>query len=246
MASILTHVHPTGIESLDPSLEDGFQRLFSSSIPFELRDQAVHEGPQTIGTLELLQVQLLTKEGSSFSHVRVEVTKEADLFFHYSFEVEDTEFYASKEGKEADFPDYPHKLIRAFNSCVERPESHLAVFVVPPGGSTARLDFVENGELDFIKLMSIQFSRTRGELLQRHVAFRYNVVKSKLALAESRLEVMTYKSGCRTLCWSLITGQYLFPFPCALVVQEVGILISTKSPSLLRELQNMPTGFESR
>ena len=52
---------------------------------------------------------------------------------------------------------------------------------------SARLDFVQNVEYKFVELLSLKFAASEEETVKEQVVFRYNAVKTKLALAQARL-----------------------------------------------------------
>lgn len=75
--------------------------------------------------------------------MRVELTSENDLFFHYTHTVDFDSFRAMQENQKlmVDFREYPNILIKMANSCIKEPHSFLAVFVMSRDGS-AKLDFI--------------------------------------------------------------------------------------------------------
>jgi hypothetical protein len=50
-----------------------------------------------------------------------------------------------------------------------------------------RLDFIQNIEYKFIELLSLDYMAGAEEMVRQHITFRYNAVKSKLALMAARL-----------------------------------------------------------
>ncbi len=52
----------------------------------------------------------------------------------------------------------------------------------------ARLDFIQNMEYKFIELLSCDFVASPEETVRQHITYRYNAVKSKLALMQARLQ----------------------------------------------------------
>jgi hypothetical protein len=73
------------------------------------------------------------------------------------------------------------------NSCIKEPHSFLAVFVMRRDGM-AQLDFIQNIEYKFIELLSLEFASSSEETIRQSITFRYNSVKSKLALMQARLQ----------------------------------------------------------
>ena len=54
-----------------------------------------------------------------------------------------------------------------------------------PGG---HLDFIQNMEYKFVELLSCSFVASDDETVRQSIAFRYNAVKSRLALMQARLQ----------------------------------------------------------
>jgi len=84
------------------------------------------------------------------------------------------------------FPDYSNVLIKMVNSCIKEPHSFLAVFIMSEDGS-AKLDFIQNMEYKFIELLSADFMASDENTVRESITYRYNTVKSKLTMMESRL-----------------------------------------------------------
>ena len=73
------------------------------------------------------------------------------------------------------------------NNCIKEPHSHLAVFVIEREG-LARLDFIQNMEYKFVELLSCNFIASPEDVIRAHICFRYNPLKSRLALVQARLQ----------------------------------------------------------
>mmetsp|Transcript_24105 Transcript_24105/g.44073 ORF Transcript_24105/g.44073 Transcript_24105/m.44073 type:complete len:236 (-) Transcript_24105:88-795(-) len=207
-ADIMQTLDFTSIEEMDPSIEDGHRIIYDREVPFELRVQDSADGPQQVGTLEAIKVKILILgEDAAPSSVRVECSSEADLFFHYTHQLDSQGFQVVQEQQRlmVEFPDYPNVLIRMLNACIQEPHAHLAVFVMQRDVA-ARLDFIQNMEYKFVELMTCHFARSTEEVVQYQITYRYNAMKSKLALMQSRM-------------------------------QEVNNLVKMKNPSLLLQLQ---------
>lgn len=52
---------------------------------------------------------------------------------------------------------------------------------------TGRLDFIQNMEYKFIELLSIDFVNSNDDVVRKQIAYRYNALKSKISLMQSRL-----------------------------------------------------------
>mmetsp|Transcript_42657 Transcript_42657/g.114211 ORF Transcript_42657/g.114211 Transcript_42657/m.114211 type:complete len:238 (-) Transcript_42657:5-718(-) len=217
--TVLSHIDQmmSSIEEMDPSLADDFRVIYDRECPFELRVQdAASDGPQQVGTLEAIKVKMLIQgEDAGPTGIRIELSSESDLFFHYHHTLDEVGFQAVQEQQKlmVEFPEYPNVLIRMLNSCIKEPHSHLAVFVMQHNAEerAARLDFIQNMEYKFVELMSCQYEHTADEAVQQHISYRYNAMKSRLSLVQTRL-------------------------------QEVNNLVRLKNPSLLLQLQKAPAG----
>lgn len=76
----------TQIEENDPSLAYGHRLIFDREIPFELRLED-NNGPQEVASFESIRAKILvTGEESSPNQIRIELSCENDLFFHFTHE----------------------------------------------------------------------------------------------------------------------------------------------------------------
>lgn len=206
--SLLNSFDFSAIEEMDPSLADGHRVLYDREVPFELRIQDPSSGPQEVGTLESIRVKvLLLGEDTSPQHLKIELTSENDLFYHYLHTTDEAGFRAMQDSQKLmiEFAEYPTILVRMLNSCIKEPHSFLAVFIMRRDGQ-ARLDFIQNIEYKFIELLSCDFVASTEEMVRQQITFRYNAVKSKLALIQARM-------------------------------QDLNALVKVKNPSLLLQLQ---------
>ncbi|OMJ71708.1 hypothetical protein SteCoe_29993 [Stentor coeruleus] len=209
--SILNSFDFSAIEEMDPSLGEGHHVSYDREVPFELRIQDTGSGPQEVGTLEAIKIKVLVLgDDSNPRHVKVELTSENDLFFHYIHSLDEAGFRRMQESQKLmiEFSELPTILVRMLNACIKEPHSFLAVFIMHRDGR-ARLDFIQNIEYKFIELLSLDFVATPEELVRQQITFRYNSVKSKLAILQARL-------------------------------QDISALIKVKNPSLLLQLQRNP------
>eukprot|EP00636_Phaeomonas_parva_P015715 CAMPEP_0118862648 /NCGR_PEP_ID=MMETSP1163-20130328/7776_1 /TAXON_ID=124430 /ORGANISM="Phaeomonas parva, Strain CCMP2877" /LENGTH=171 /DNA_ID=CAMNT_0006796571 /DNA_START=149 /DNA_END=661 /DNA_ORIENTATION=+ len=160
----------SAIEEMDPSCAEGFNVIYDREVPFELRVQQNQDGPSQVGTLEAIKVKILLQgDDARPSAVRIELSSEADLFYHYAHLIDEAGFQVVQEQQKlmVEFADYPNVLIRMLNNCIREPHNHLAVFVMQQDG-TARLDFIQNMEYKFVELMSCHFARSSEESVQHH------------------------------------------------------------------------------
>ncbi|CAI2379673.1 unnamed protein product [Moneuplotes crassus] len=216
-ASILNAFDFRAIDQMDPSLAEGHKLIYEREVPFELRIQEGEGGPQEVGTLEAIKVKILVleEEGNS-DNIKVELTSENDMFFHYIHNLTDDTFKHVQEDQKLmiEFADYSNILIKMLNSCIKEPHSYLAVFIMQRDGS-ARLDFIQNMEYKFVELLSMDFNASSEEIIRQQITFRYNSVKSKLAIMQARL-------------------------------QDINAIVKIKNPSLLLQLQKQTPSKANR
>jgi len=112
-----------------------------------------------------------------------------NLFFNYVHTLDDAAFRQVQEAQKlmVDFAEYPAVLTRMLDQCIREPSSHLAVFVMQRGGR-GHLDFIQNMEYKFVELLSCAFVAADDETVRQSITFRYNSVKSRLALMQARLQ----------------------------------------------------------
>lgn len=204
-------------EDVDPSLVDGYYVFYEREVPFELRVSEAADMPQEVGALEAIRVKILLKgEQQQPDALRVELTSETNLFFHYVHELTEASFHDLQEGQKlmVEFAEYSSVLLRMLNNCIKEPHTHLAVFIMHDSGE-ARLDFIQNMEYKFVELLSCKFVASTDDAVKQHITFRYNAVKSKLALMQARLA-------------------------------DVNALVKVKNPSLLLQLQRTPPRMPGR
>ncbi|KMZ96971.1 hypothetical protein PVNG_06514 [Plasmodium vivax North Korean] len=75
----------SALEELDPSLADGYTACYRKEVPFEIKVEQANNVPQEIGSLEVITVKLLALgDESNAKRIKIELTCEADLFFHFT------------------------------------------------------------------------------------------------------------------------------------------------------------------
>lgn len=76
----------TQIEENDPSLAEGHRLVFDREVPFELRLED-NNGPQEVASFESIRAKILiTGEDNNPNQIRIELSCENDLFFHFTHE----------------------------------------------------------------------------------------------------------------------------------------------------------------
>jgi hypothetical protein len=76
----------SAIEELDPSLHEGHRLVYDKEVPFELRLEDTN-GPQEVASFEAIRAKILViGEDNNPQQVRLELSCENDLFFHFTNE----------------------------------------------------------------------------------------------------------------------------------------------------------------
>lgn len=85
--AVFSNIDYTQIEENDPSLTDGFRLVFDREVPFELRIGDDTSGPQEVASFESIRAKILIiGEEQNPGQVRIELSCENDLFFHFTHE----------------------------------------------------------------------------------------------------------------------------------------------------------------
>ena len=207
---VLANFDFTEIEEKDPSLSEGHRLLYDREVPFELRleDQ---NGPQEVASFEAIRCKiLLGGEENNPSQIRIELSCENDLFFHFTSDIDEEAFKVMQENQKltVNFNEYSNLTKRLLNNCINEPQSYIAVFIMQKEG-TARLDFIQNIEYKFIELLSIDFVNSPDDTVRKQIAYRYNALRSKLELMQNR-------------------------------IANINNIVKLKNPSLLLQIQKAP------
>jgi hypothetical protein len=212
---ILANFDFSEIEEKDPSLSEGHKLLYDREVPFELRLEDSN-GPQEVASFEAIRCKiLLGGDENSPSQIRIELSCENDLFFHFTSDVDEETFKVMQDNQKLciQFNEYSNLTKRLLNNCINEPQSYIAVFIMQKEG-TARLDFIQNIEYKFIELLSIDFVNSPDDTVRRQIAYRYNALRSKLELMQNR-------------------------------IQTISNIVKLKNPSLLLQIQKAPSKLNS-
>ena len=106
--------------------------------------------------------------------LRLELSSEADLFFHYRHVMDENSFRDVQQQQKLmiQFPVYAAVLTRMLNLVIREPAQNLAIFLMKNTGQ-ARLDFIQNMEYKFVELLSADCDRSPEESIQHHITYRW-------------------------------------------------------------------------
>ena len=208
--NILSNFDFREIDAKDPSLSEGHKLIYNREVPFELRLEDT-DGPQEVASFEAIRCKiLLGGEENNPSQIRIELSCENDLFFHFTSDIDEEAFKVMQENQKltVNFNEYSNLTKRLLNNCINEPQSYIAVFIMQKEG-TARLDFIQNIEYKFIELLSIDFVNSPDDTVRKQIAYRYNALRSKLELMQNR-------------------------------IANINNIVKLKNPSLLLQIQKAP------
>lgn len=187
------------IEELDPSVADGYRIIYDREVPFELRP--ADSADQDVGALEGIKVKVLTAgEENAITALRIELSSESDLFFHYTCVVNNLGFQQLREDQKlmCEFREFAVTLLKMLNRCIREPQSYLAVLLLGSDGS-ANLEFIQNMEYKFVDLLMLPFRESPEELVRQQITYRYNAIRTRLSIMTARLQdvsaLVKLKSG---------------------------------------------------
>ena len=186
--NILSNFDFTSIDSKDPSLSEGHKLLYHREVPFELRLED-KDGPQEVASFESLGCKVLCKgQENNINQIRIELSCENDLFFHFTSDIDEETFKLMQENQKltVNFGEFCNLLKRLFNNCINEPQSYISVFIMQKEG-TGRLDFIQNIEYKFIELLSIDFVNSPDDTVRKQIGFRYNALRTKMEMMQERI-----------------------------------------------------------
>ena len=204
------------INSKDPSLSDGHKLLYNREVPFELRLED-KDGPQEVASFESLGCKVLYKgKENNIEQIRIELSCENDLFFHFTSDLDEEAFKLMQENQKltVNFSEFCNLLKRLFNKCINEPQSYIAVFIMQKEG-TGRLDFIQNIEYKFVELLSVDFVNSPDDTVRKQIGYRYNALRTKMEMMQER-------------------------------IIAINNIIKIKNPSLLHQINKAPSKFNMK
>ena len=207
---ILANFDFTEIELKDPSLSQGHKLLYDREVPFELRLED-NNGPKEVASFEALRCKILCGgEEKNPVQIRIELSCENDLFFHFTSDIDQETYKIMQDSQKltTNFSGFSSLVKKLFNNCINEPQSFIAVFIMQKEG-TGRLDFIQNIEYKFIELLSIDFVNSPDDTVRKQISYRYNAIRTKLELIQNR-------------------------------IQTISNIVKVKNPSLLLQIQKAP------
>lgn len=190
MADLLAQLENdfNAIQQADPSISDGSRIVYDREVPCELR--ALRGAESSAGTLEHMKIKVLTNgEEHTLSNMRVEITTEADIFFHYTCIINDQGFLRLREDQNlvCEFSEFLMTLLKMFNRCIREPGRFIAALLLSEDG-TANLEFVENLEYKLVSVLLLPFRASPPEVVREQAQYRYSASRARLELVTEQIK----------------------------------------------------------
>jgi len=128
--SMLNSFDLGALEEMDPSLNGGYRVVYDKEIPIELRLVEDEKDANETGTLESIKTKILIQGDIEAPEcIKVELTSEADLFFHYTCMVSPESFAELRELQQLNvgFDAFIGLLIRMFNNVHKEPHVFFSI-----------------------------------------------------------------------------------------------------------------------
>jgi len=177
----------------DPSLAQGHRALYDRQVMIEVRRGNDPKVGSSGGELKRFNVKvLLLGEDDAPESIRIELSSEEDLFFHYSSTTDSHSFdhLRTRQKLMIQFQSYAGVLIKTLNRCIAEPHKFMSVLHIGQQGK-GRLNFVQNMEYKFVDLLSIRFQKSFDDFIHRQVNYRYKIMKEEVERMKCKLEGLT-------------------------------------------------------
>ena len=162
----------SSVESKDPSLEGGFKVIYNKEVPLDIKIES-NEGTKDLASFEPIRCKLLSdainQEGIP-TRVKLEISWESDLHFHYTNIVDEQTFLDMKKKQDIkiDFPQYCNLIVKICDNCIKIPDTYIGLFTIKEEG-TSKLVFIKGSDFKFRELLLLDFKKTPDEIIQKHI-----------------------------------------------------------------------------
>ena len=171
------------LESKDPSLLEGYRVLFKKEIPMDLKLE-INEGQKEVSSFEGINFKVLKLHSSSEAppnHIKIELSSENDLFFHFTSIVDEEIFKVmkDKQGLTIDYSEFTSLLEKLCNFCSNDPDNYIATFIMKKQGA-ASLEIIRGSEFKFLELLKLEFVNSSDEIIKKQMLYKFAALKSKI------------------------------------------------------------------
>ncbi len=177
----------------DPSVANGGQIVFDRELCVELRRITAPDQAGITGNIVARVICL--EDGGRPVETRLELSSEADLFFHYTARIDEATFDRVMRREQrlmCEFGDFPRIVEQALSQCIREPETYMAVMFVGSNGQ-ARLEFIQNMAFKYVELLTLPLMSTDEEVVRQQISYRYNKMKMRMLTLQDHLQQVKTK-----------------------------------------------------
>ena len=134
--NVLANFDFSEIDAKDPSLSEGHKLIYNREVPFELRLED-NDGPQEVASFEAIRCKILIGgEENNPIQIRLELSCENDLFFHFTSDIDEETYKVMQENQKltVNFSEFYNLVKRLFNNYINEPQSYISVFIMQKEG----------------------------------------------------------------------------------------------------------------
>ena len=180
------------LESKDPSLLEGYKVLFKKEIPMDLKLE-INEGQKEVSSFEGIIFKVLNLQSSSEAppnHIKIELSSENDLFFHFTSIVDEEIFKVmkDKQGLTIDYSQFTSLLEKLCNFCSNDPDNYIASFIMKKQGA-ATLEIIRGSEFKFLELLKLEFVNSSDEIIKKQMLYKFAALKSKIDYYKNCIQI---------------------------------------------------------
>lgn len=173
----------SSIESKDPSLSGGFKIVYNKEVPLDLKHQT-NEGLEDIASCELIRFKVLsdaTSENSTPTRVKIELSWEKDILFHYTNIIDEQKFLDIKKEQKfvIDFPQYCNTIQKICDNCIDNTDIYIGEFTIEKNG-ISELRFIKSTPFKYIDLLLLEFKNSPNEIIKKQMLYKFAYIKSQL------------------------------------------------------------------
>ena len=182
----------SSIESKDPSLSGGFKIMYNKEVPLDLKHQT-NEGLEDIASLELIRFKILSDakgEEAPPTGVKIELSWEKDLLFHYTNIIDEQKFSDMKNEQKfiIDFPEYCNAIQKICDNCINNTDIYIGEFTIGKNG-VSELRFIKSTSFKDLDLLFLEFKNSPKEIIRKQMLYKFAYVKSMLEYNKKVIKV---------------------------------------------------------
>lgn len=182
----------SSIETKDPSLIGGFKIIYSKEVPLDIKHETGKETKE-VASFESIRFKLLSdalNEEDTAKRVKLELSWESDLLFHYTNIIDENGFLdiKKKQNLNIDFSGYCNLVTKICDDCIKDPEVYIGELTIQKDG-LAKLRFVKSSDFKDLELLELEFKNSSEEVIKKHMIYRFSYLKAKIEYDKKVLKI---------------------------------------------------------